>query len=341
MNAQHTLYFTHIFVLLTLMQNCTALNLTDFKIGVADPRAKNPTPLSNKTVQMIAKNQTDYVKQIVTSENEKKIADDATKEAILHDIYTNCRYLHLLLNDTSFKQKTKLHTVTPVATIEAVKSYVSSTTEHPPRKTIHMSSPNYFYMTHSFTSPNPINKHISRLPIKELEKLHKEKEFNNQNLPPNDVTQKKSRIKYVQYEPTILQKVVMDDGKVVYYPYNNPAISGYQLESHNNNNESDSRTPLYTSTTTQSAPLVPTYEIEYNNPKKPDNSYNNQMKFIIPVYSPPDNAVEVARYILNSPYQYYPKPSAQIPRSPYVPVYNMIRTITIPRYPLPIQNVEH
>lgn len=177
-----------------------------------------------------------------------------------------------------------------------------------------------------------------------------------------------SSVHYVQLEPVVLQKMILNNGRTLLYMYKSiPAvsqnsylpltrfqqsISSYPDISQNAQASSSemtqfSNTIKYASQTASNEfpqhqvqniqEQVPKYEIEYGTTQKPDeNLYKKQMKFVLPMPYPAHDG----EYITKHPWQF--DPFAYYPRSlqpatinipiPYMPTFHMIRTLNIPEH---------
>ncbi|XP_031347320.1 uncharacterized protein LOC116173774 [Photinus pyralis] len=297
----------------------TSVTPEKFLINVGDIGKVNENRNENKTIQKLVQDQTDIIKKIISSEKDK-ISDPNTRiqHETVEDLHKKCEQL---------KEKEKSEPKT--------HNHDRSTTETPNQQRPF----NYFYITRN--ASQPVNSQLFPYQYSSSHKNNLELNTNSVNVftsrtgnpPPaqlhNGQAFPSPDIKYVQLEPVMLQKMVLNDGQELLYWYRSPDLNSQYL-------------PQVPETTTSAPPtstplptqkITPHYEIQYSSAQK-ESPAKQQMKFVIPIQYPTDGVEILKRYPWEfDPYAYYPKPlqplTVRVP-VPYVPMFHMIRTLTIP-----------
>lgn len=162
---------------------------------------------------------------------------------------------------------------------------------------------------------------------------------------PHDQT-----MKYVKLEPVVLQKTLITDGKTIYYWYK--TVPDYKLQSEvhstsyikppsdvkiKDSNWQDSKyitntIPTTTRTTEAYITKTTTTQNSASHGDKMKNSYQHQLRFVIPMPYPKPEVISKYPWELD-PYAYYPKdvqPSYMNLPVRYVPTYHVIRSLNVP-----------
>ena len=166
-----------------------------------------------------------------------------------------------------------------------------------------------------------------------------------ENFPRDQTT------KYVKLEPVVLQKTLITDGKTLYYWYK--TVPDYRLQSElhstshmkpsSNVNIQDSNvqesnyitnTIPTTARTTEAhvTKITTTTQNPASNGDKVKNSYQHQLRFVIPMPYPKPEVISKYPWELD-PYAYYPKevqPSYMNLPVRYAPTYHVIRSLNVP-----------
>lgn len=166
-------------------------------------------------------------------------------------------------------------------------------------------------------------------------------------------------VKYIKLEPVILQRMLLSNGQNYFYwyrtvpnymKYAEPAQYNQQLNSvqdHNTQLIYDyplpvTATPRNVPTTTrgkqttqtlpQTTTTVPTTTTTTQQTVAPDNSYKHEFKFVVPYSFTGKQSLHASQQF--DPYAYYPKylqPNTMNVQVPYMPTFNMIKTLNIPK----------